>query len=243
MMERACKESPERGRGGSVIIEVQDVDKSYRVGDLEVPILKGACLQVREGSLTVVFGVSGTGKTTLLNLIGGLDRPDAGRISVDGHETTSMSESGLTEFRRRTLGFVFQFYNLLPTLTALENVESAVELVSRDRSEIRRRARDYLEKVGLGPKADTFPDQLSGGEQQRVAIARALAKHPRVLLADEPTGNLDEETGLQIARLFQDINRTSGTTMIIVTHNPRIREIADQVVSIEKGKIVERVFP
>jgi len=240
-MERAGKESPVSGRAGSVIIRVQDVDKSYRVGDIEVPILKGACLQVREGSLTVVFGVSGTGKTTLLNLIGGLDRPDAGRISVDGHDMTSMNESRLTEFRRRTLGFVFQFYNLLPSLTALENVESAVELVSRDRAEIRQRARDYLEKVGLGLKADTFPDQLSGGEQQRVAIARALAKHPRVLLADEPTGNLDEETGLQIARLFQDINRASGTTMIIVTHNPRIRGIADHVVSIEKGRIVERV--
>ncbi len=223
-----------------VIISLEHVDKSYAAAGRTVSILKGASLKLEEGSLTVVFGVSGTGKTTLLNLIGALDYPDAGRIIVDGYELTSMSEKQRTEFRRAKLGFVFQFFNLLPTLTAQENVASAIELVSTDRSEIKQRAREYLERVGLAHKAQEFPDQLSGGEQQRVAIARALAKRPRVLLADEPTGNLDEETSLQIAGLFQLINRETATTMVIVTHNPKIREIADRIVSIEKLQIVNK---
>ncbi len=223
-----------------VIISLEHVDKSYAAAGRTVSILKGASLKLEEGSLTVVFGVSGTGKTTLLNLIGALDYPDAGRIIVDGYDLTSMSEKQRTEFRRAKLGFVFQFFNLLPTLTAQENVASAIELVSTDRSEIKQRAREYLERVGLAHKAHEFPDQLSGGEQQRVAIARALAKRPRVLLADEPTGNLDEETSLQIAGLFQLINRETATTMVIVTHNPKIREIADRVVSIEKLQIVNK---
>jgi len=220
------------------MIRMQDVHKSYVFGQTRVPILEGASLEVPAGSLVVVFGVSGTGKTTLLNLVGALDLPDAGSVQVDGEEISRLRETGRTEFRRQKLGFVFQFYNLLPTLTALENVASGVELLDLPGKETRRRARDGLERVGLADKADKYPDQLSGGEQQRVAIARALAKQPRVLLADEPTGNLDEETSAQITGLFREMNRTTGTTMILVTHNPELKKIADQVCSIEKRRIV-----
>lgn len=222
------------------IIRLQGVTKSYAFGEVRVPILEDARWEVPAGRLVVVFGVSGTGKTTLLNLVGALDRPDRGSITVDGQELALLSEPARTEFRRAKLGFVFQFYNLLPTLTARENVASAAELVGWTRQETRARTRDALDRVGLGDKADKFPDQLSGGEQQRVAIARALVKEPRVLLADEPTGNLDQETSLQITRLFQEINRTTGTTMVVVTHNPGLKEIADQVCSIEGRRIVSR---
>ncbi len=222
----------------SLIIRMQEVDKSYRMGNVQVSILEGASLDVSQGKLVVVFGVSGTGKTTLLNLIGALDRPDAGSIRVDGEEISSLTETGRTEFRRRKLGFVFQFYNLLPTLSAMENVVSAVELLDLTRREIEERSLEYLHRVGLADKAGKYPDQLSGGEQQRVAIARALAKQPRVLLADEPTGNLDQQTSLRITKLFQEMNRSTGTTMIVVTHNPQIKEIADEVVSIAQHSIV-----
>ncbi len=220
------------------IILMRDVHKSYAFGESNVPILEDASLEISAGSLVLVFGVSGTGKTTLLNLIGALDRPEAGTIRVDGEEISTLPENDRTEFRRNKLGFVFQFYNLLPTLTAVENVASAVELLDLSRKETESRARDYLARVGLGDKAEKYPDQLSGGEQQRVAIARALAKSPRVLLADEPTGNLDEETSLQITGLFQEMNRATGTTMVVVTHNPELKKIADLVCSIEKRKIV-----
>lgn len=222
----------------SLIIRMQEVYKSYRMGNAHVSILEAASLDVPQGKLVVVFGVSGTGKTTLVNLIGALDRPDAGRILVDGEEISSLTETERTEFRRRKLGFVFQFYNLLPTLNARENVVSAVELLDLTRREIEERSLEYLSRVGLADKAEKYPDQLSGGEQQRVAIARALAKQPRVLLADEPTGNLDEETSLQITKLFQEMNRSSGTTMVVVTHNPHIKEIADEVISIRQRSIV-----
>ncbi len=151
--------------------------------------------------------------------------------------SSTLTETQRTELRRRKLGFVFQFYNLLPTLTAKENVEASVELLGLKRKEVEDRAVEYLHRVGLADRAEKFPDQLSGGEQQRVAIARALAKQPRLMLADEPTGNLDGETGLQITELFQKMNRSTGATMVVVTHNPQIRSIADEVVSIERHKI------
>jgi len=220
------------------IIRLQGVDKSYVFGQTRVPILEDAQWQVPAGRLVVVFGVSGTGKTTLLNLVGALDSPDKGSIRVDGQEISALPESARTEFRRAKLGFVFQFYNLLPTLTAVENVASAVELLGLSREETQSRAHDSLARVGLGDKAKKYPDQLSGGEQQRVAIARALGKQPRLLLADEPTGNLDDATARQITGLFQELNRATGTTMIVVTHNPGLKEIADTVCSIHKRRIV-----
>ena len=223
----------------SSIIVLQDVDKSYFIGEVTVPVLRNTSLTIQEGELVVVFGVSGCGKTTLLNLIGALDSPDAGSIGVDGEEISTLSQTELTEFRRRKLGFVFQFYNLLPTLTARENVESALELLDLTRKEVEMRALDYLERVGLGDKARKFPAQLSGGEQQRVAIARALAKEPRVLLADEPTGNLDEETSQQVAALLQEMNRSFGTTMVVVSHNPQIGSVAKTIVRIKNRQIIE----
>jgi len=222
---------------GPPIVSMRAVDKAYAVGDVRVPILEKADLDVAEGELVVVFGVSGTGKTTLLNLLGALDVPDAGSLRVDGQELSALSESDRTEFRRRKLGFVFQFYNLLPTLNARENVESAVELLGLPRREVSERALSYLERVGMADKAGKYPDQLSGGEQQRVAIARALAKRPRLLLADEPTGNLDEQTAGQVSALFEEMNRSTGTTLLVVTHNPRIQEIAHRVITIERRKV------
>ncbi len=221
------------------IISLQNVDKSYFIGEVTVPVLKNASLQVAEGGLVLVFGVSGCGKTTLLNLVGALDLPEAGKIVADGEEISTLSQTEATEFRRRKLGFVFQFYNLLPTLTAQENVESALELLDLSRKEINARALGYLEKVGLGDKARKFPAQLSGGEQQRVAIARALAKEPRIVLADEPTGNLDEETSLQIVNLLQEMNRETRTTMLVVSHNPEMAKVAHTVVRIKNRQIIE----
>ncbi len=223
----------------SHIINLQSVDKEYYTGEVTVPVLEKVSLSIQEGELVVVFGVSGSGKTTLLNLVGALDLPDAGIIEVDGEAISTLSQSELTEFRRRKLGFVFQFYNLLPTLTAQENVESALELLELTRKEIETRAFDYLERVGLGDKARKFPAQLSGGEQQRVAIARALAKEPRVLLADEPTGNLDEETSRQIAALLQEMNRSLGTTMVVVSHDRQMEDVAKTIVRMKNRQVVE----
>lgn len=222
------------------IIRLEDVHKSYFVGETDLPILRNASMFVRKGDLAVVFGVSGTGKTTLLNLIGALDRPDMGRIEVDGEDIGAMSDSQSTEFRRRKMGFVFQFYNLLPTLTAKENVEAAVELLDLSREQVALRSLTYLERVGLIEKAHKFPGQLSGGEQQRVAIARALAKEPCVLLADEPTGNLDVDTGGRIGSLFHEMNQSTGTTMVMVTHNPQMKRIANRIFTIENHLIVEK---
>ena len=222
------------------MITLRNVSKHYQTGEVETGVLRDCSLHIDAGELVVVLGVSGSGKTTLLNLIGGLDVATRGEVWVDNQNLGALSRRGLTEFRRRTVGFVFQFYNLLPTLTACENVEAAVELLGVRGREVRRRALQHLAAVGLTLKADKFPAQLSGGEQQRVAIARALAKEPKLLLADEPTGNLDATAAAEIMDHLQSLQRRTGMTLLIVTHNPRLAEIASRVIEIEDGTTLER---
>jgi putative ABC transport system ATP-binding protein len=220
-----------------LIVEMEGVGKSYRTGEVVAQVLRDVNLRIARDELVVMFGVSGCGKTTLLNLLGALDTPSAGTIVVDGEAISSMTERARTRFRATKVGFVFQFYNLLPTLTALENVEAALEILPLKSAEIRRRGVHYLSAVGMEGKLAKFPAQLSGGEQQRVAIARALAKEPPLILADEPTGNLDEGTGLEVMRVMSDLRRRTGATMVVVTHNPRLTAFADRVLRIERGRI------
>jgi putative ABC transport system ATP-binding protein len=190
-------------------------------------------MQVAEGETVAIYGKSGSGKSTLLNLIAGLDRPTRGTVTVEGRDIHELPEAERTWFRRTRLGFVFQFFNLIPTLTALENVALPLEMLGREPGI----ARDALEKVGLSGKEDRFPHELSGGEQQRVAIARAVIKDPALILADEPTGNLDTETGDQILTLLDELSRTMGTTLLLATHSERSSRIADRILTIIDGRI------
>jgi putative ABC transport system ATP-binding protein len=208
------------------------------MGEVEVNALKDVDLAVREGEFVVVLGPSGSGKTTLLNLIGGMDTVTRGTLTVNGLDISNLDKKGLTAYRRTQIGFVFQFFNLIPTLTALENVEFAMELVAEN---TRERCMQALEAVGLGDRANHFPSQLSGGEQQRVAIARAMSKDPPILLCDEPTGELDYETGKNVLKLMQDINREKGQTIILVTHNSAIAEMADRAVRLHSGEVADIV--
>ena len=221
----------------SSLIVLQDVTKTYRMGEVEVHALRGINLEVPRGQCVVLLGPSGSGKTTTLNLLGGLDRPTSGQVLVDGEDIARYDELHLTAYRAHKVGFVFQFFNLIPTLTAAENIAFALELTTRDRAAVRRRAADLLDLVGLSHRANHFPSQLSGGEQQRVAIARALANHPAILLADEPTGNLDVETGRQVLRVLRDLNRKEGVTVALVTHNTAIAPMADRVVRLHDGAV------
>lgn len=219
-------------------MRLRGVRKSYGTGPLAAEVLKGVDLDLARGEFAVIFGPSGCGKTTLLNIIGALDRPTAGSVVVNGRELAGMSRAQLTAFRRDAVGFVFQAFNLLPTLTACENVEAALELVrGPGRRETRRRALDCLRRVEMEERADRFPAQLSGGEQQRVAIARALAKRPRLVLADEPTGSVDEEMGARIVRFMRALNAETGATFAIVSHNPGVAAAADRVVRLSLGKV------
>ncbi|MDD3827696.1 MAG: ABC transporter ATP-binding protein [Anaerolineae bacterium] len=218
-------------------VEMRDVTKTYQMGQVRVHALCGLDLSVREGEFVVIVGPSGSGKTTTLNLIGGLDSPTSGELIVAGTDVAAYDDKTLTAYRRDQIGFIFQFFNLLPTLTASENVEFALELVERNSRTIRPRALALLEKVGLGERADHFPSQLSGGEQQRVAIARALAKDPLILLADEPTGNLDFRMGQKVLRVMQDLNQQEGRTVILVTHNTAIGQMGDRVVHLRDGQV------
>ena len=220
-------------------IRLVHVDKSYRTGDVETPVLRGTNLEIHRGELVVVLGVSGCGKTTLLNMIGALDNPTSGEIWIEGKEISRLSRRELTDLRREKVGFVFQFYNLLPTLTACENVEAGLEILGLSAQAVRETARESLARVSLLQHADKFPPQLSGGQQQRVAIARALAKQPRIVLADEPTGNLDEETASQVTKLIAELHGETQTTFVIVTHNPDFSRIADRVIHIKEGHIIE----
>ena len=213
-------------------IEFENVCKYYRMGGQTIAATDHISFTVERGELCVVVGPSGAGKTTLLNILGGMDSCDEGEIRLDGRVISALSERALTDYRRYDVGFVFQFYNLVQNLTAVENVELASE-ISRDPLD----ARTVLQAVGLAERADNFPAQLSGGEQQRVAIARALAKNPKIVLCDEPTGALDYVTGKQILKLLQDTCRQTGKTVIIITHNSALTQMADRVVHIRNGAV------
>jgi putative ABC transport system ATP-binding protein len=218
------------------LIEMNSVRKTYLMGDLTVHALRGLDLTVARGEFIVLLGPSGSGKTTTLNILGGLDRPSDGRVVVDGEEIARFNERRLTGYRRAKVGFIFQFFNLIPTLTALENVEFALALTQSGRS-LKNRAQELLAVVSLQDRADHFPSQLSGGEQQRVAIARSLANKPPLLLADEPTGNLDVATGRQVLQAIRDLNRREGATVVLVTHNVSIAPMADRVVRLHDGSV------
>jgi putative ABC transport system ATP-binding protein len=225
---------PTLGEAGDIILKLEDVSRSYQMGQVEVRALTGVSLDITRGEFIVILGPSGSGKTTLLNLVGGIDSPTSGKITVDGIELSALDDKGLTEHRRNHIGFVFQFFNLIPTLTARENVEFAAELVEEPRDPL-----EVLEVVGLKERADHYPSELSGGEQQRVAIARALVKDPPILLCDELTGELDFETGKHILSAMKMINEVNCKTVLLVTHNTAIGDIAHRVIRLRSGEITE----
>ena len=220
------------------VFTARGLTKVYRMGEAEVPALRGVDLDVRPGEFIVLLGPSGSGKSTLLNILGGLDTPTAGAVSFLDHELTGASEAELTRYRRGHVGFVFQFYNLIPSLTARENVALVTDIAERPMP-----AEEALGRVGLAGRLDHFPAQLSGGEQQRVAIARAVAKRPDVLLCDEPTGALDYETGKLVLEVIARINAELGTTAVVITHNAAIANIADRVLRLANGRIAGEERP
>jgi putative ABC transport system ATP-binding protein len=219
------------------MISLRAVEKAYRQGESEVRALAGVSLDIARGEFVAIVGPSGSGKSTLLHLIGGLDQPTAGEILIDGTPISSMTDDEITIFRRRKIGFVFQFFNLLPTLSAEENVALPLVLDRRRTRDIRPRVAAALEQVGLGHRRSHRPDELSGGEMQRVAIARALVIEPLLILADEPTGNLDTRTGDQILDLIRAANRSRGATVVLVTHDARAAAHGDRLVTIKDGMI------
>ena len=220
------------------IIVLRNVWKIYRMGKVLVQALKGINLRVRRGESICIMGPSGSGKTTLLNIIATIDKPTKGEVSVCGEDVTKMSETQLARFRLKNIGIVFQFYNLLPELNALENVMLPLLLTGIPKSKARSIALDLLNKVGLSSKANHKPAELSGGERQRVAIARAIANNPKILLADEPTGNLDLESKKQVLELFKELNMSEGITMIIVSHDPLVSKYTRKTIHLVDGKIV-----
>lgn len=216
-------------------IELKNVVKSYTMGDVTIYANNGVNFKVNKGEFTVIVGASGAGKTTILNMLGGMDTPTSGTILVDGHNIATYDDKQLTDYRRDDIGFVFQFYNLVQNLTALENVELASQISKDPLNSV-----DILERVGLGGRKDNFPAQLSGGEQQRVAIARAIAKNPKLLLCDEPTGALDYQTGKSILGLLRSMCDNYGMTVIVITHNSALAPMADQVIHLKNGKVENR---
>jgi putative ABC transport system ATP-binding protein len=230
----AATPSPSSPSGAArrTVFQARDLSKIYLMGTVEVPALRAASLDVREGEFIVVLGPSGSGKSTLLNILGGLDVPSSGSVRFLDHDLTNADDAALTRYRREHVGFVFQFYNLVPSLTARENVALVTEIADKPMS-----PEEALRRVGLEERMDHFPAQLSGGEQQRVAIARAIAKGPDVLLCDEPTGALDFQTGKIVLLVLEQLNREIGTTTIVITHNAAIAAMADRVIHMHSGAI------
>jgi lipoprotein-releasing system ATP-binding protein len=220
------------------MIKVTDLYKSFRMGAYELPVLKGINLEIRRGELIAIVGASGAGKSTLLHIIGTLDKPTSGTVTFDGHDLFSMTEPQQAEFRNRRIGFVFQFHHLLPEFTALENAVMPALVQRRDLSSVESDATALLSEVGLGQRLHHKPGELSGGEQQRVAMARALMQQPDVVLADEPTGNLDTHTGDSLFELMRSLNKARGTTFIIVTHNDKLSAQSDRIIHMQDGTIV-----
>ncbi|MFF2481354.1 ABC transporter ATP-binding protein [Paenibacillus sp. NPDC058071] len=214
------------------LIEFREVTKEYKIGEMKIKALDGIDFSIAEGEFVVVLGASGAGKSTILNILGGMDTVSSGQVFVGDQEITTLSEKKTTQYRGEKIGFVFQFYNLIPNLNALENVEFAAEVCKEHLD-----AKDILHKVGLSNRMQNFPSQLSGGEQQRVAIARAVAKNPLLLLCDEPTGALDYITGKSILKLLQDLNRETRKCVVLVTHNSAIAPMADKVIKVKSGRI------
>ena len=225
------------------MIEIQKVNKSYFRAGQEVKVLISLSLSVKKGSFTALMGPSGSGKSTLLNLIAGIDQPDSGIITVNGNQISVMSESELSSWRANNVGFIFQFYNLIPVLNVIENIELPLQLFNYSKNQRREMAMNAIAKVGLLDRLDHKPNELSGGQQQRVAIARALVTKAPLIVADEPTGDLDRDSAEEILKLLQDLNKKQKQTIVMVTHDPRAAERANSIVSLEKGQLTgEKLF-
>ena len=221
------------------VAKLSDVTRVYKIGAVETRALKGVSLTIEDGEFTSLVGPSGSGKTTLLQLIGCLDQPTTGKVVIAGRETTNLNRNKRADLRKETIGFVFQFFALIPTLSAYENVEMPLLLNGRSAAERKERVTELLEAVGMSDRAGNRPDQLSGGQQQRVAVARALATDPKLILADEPTANLDTENGEQVMEIMKKLNRETGTTFVFATHDPRVIKYATRVVTLQDGLITK----
>jgi putative ABC transport system ATP-binding protein len=221
----------------NIVVETVDLCKKYYLGDITVPALRGVNLKVKKGEFIVIMGPSGSGKSTLLNMIGGLDNPTSGNVYINGQDISRLSDGALTELRALEIGFIFQFYNLVPVLTAFENVELPMMVNGISEKEGKKRAKELLERVGLADRMHHRPDELSGGQRQRVSIARALANKPSIVLADEPTGDVDTKTGDEILDIMHDLNKNMGVTMIVITHDPTVSEHCDRLIRIIDGQV------
>lgn len=224
-------------RNDDIVVECRNLRKFYILGEIRVDALRGISMKIERGALIAIMGPSGCGKTTLLNIIGSLDNPSSGQVLLEGSDISRATEQQLTDIRRKSVGFIFQFYNLLPVLTAVENVELPMLIAGVPKNERVQRATELLEKVDLLPRKDHKPDELSGGERQRVAIARSLANRPTILLADEPTGDLDTESGQAVLSLLKEVNETENQTVIMVTHDANIAKQANRIVHIKDGMV------
>jgi putative ABC transport system ATP-binding protein len=221
------------------VAKLTDVTRIYKIGEVETRALNGVSISINDGEFTSLVGPSGSGKTTLLQLIGCLDKPTNGKVVIDGKETTGLNRNQRADLRKGTIGFVFQFFALIPTLTAYENVEMPLLLNGRNTAQRKQRVMELLEGVDMTARANHRPDQLSGGQQQRVAVARALATDPKLILADEPTANLDTENGEQVMQIMKKLNKDTGTTFVFATHDPRVIKYANRVVTLQDGLIVK----